>query len=184
MYSTHKIVGISTLSRAVHGTAQTREYAGTKVVISQVIAIIVLCVLVSTNCICTIGTKNVGKEMKKISKGRVRDRDKTWFSQLADKRELIRYGVLLLELFIIHVAKSIKLHLYWSMKNCGRNPTLLRDLIDNIVNHYVVSTLIVIVHCHCFHDQRVITVDVAPILYATQRHTHLARSPSRTLDVP
>ena len=182
MYSTHKIVGISTLSRAVHGTAQTREYACTKVVIPQVIArgmhvcvwccevrvlftglkikevahdiqqqvskyinrlglvnyfdtwhgmrSILLCVLVSTNCICTIGTKNVRKEMKKISKGRVRDRDKTWFSQLADERELIRYGVLLLELFIIHVAKSIKLHLYWSMKNCGRNPALLRDLIN------------------------------------------------------
>ena len=89
-----------------------------------------MCILVSTNCICTIGTKNVRKEMKKISKGRVRDRDKTWFSQLADERELIRYGVLLLELFIIHVAKSIKLHLYWSMKNCGRNPALLRDLIN------------------------------------------------------
>ena len=35
--STHKIVGISTLSRDDHSTAQTRELACTKVVIPQVV---------------------------------------------------------------------------------------------------------------------------------------------------
>ena len=36
-HSTHKIVGISTISRATHATAQTRELACTKVVLPQVI---------------------------------------------------------------------------------------------------------------------------------------------------
>ena len=35
----------------------------------------------------TLGTKNVGKEIKKVSQGRVRDRGKTWFPELSDKRE-------------------------------------------------------------------------------------------------
>ena len=35
-----------------------------------------------------LGTKNVGKEVKKISQGRVRDRNRTWFTELSDKREM------------------------------------------------------------------------------------------------
>lgn len=34
-----------------------------------------------------IGTKNVSKELKKITQGRVRDRGKTWFPELTDKRK-------------------------------------------------------------------------------------------------
>ena len=34
-----------------------------------------------------VGTKNVAKEVKKISEGRVRDRGVTWFPELADKRK-------------------------------------------------------------------------------------------------
>ena len=34
-----------------------------------------------------VGTKNVAKEMKKISEGRVRDRGVTWFPELVDKRK-------------------------------------------------------------------------------------------------
>lgn len=33
-----------------------------------------------------VGTKNVAEELAKISKGRVKDRDWTWFTELADKR--------------------------------------------------------------------------------------------------
>ncbi len=33
-----------------------------------------------------VGTKNVAKELAKITKGRVRDQDVTWFTELADKR--------------------------------------------------------------------------------------------------
>ena len=32
------------------------------------------------------GTKNVGKALQKITQGRVRDRGKTWFPELVDKR--------------------------------------------------------------------------------------------------
>ena len=38
MYSTMKIVGISTISRGEHHVAQTRELECTKVVVPQVIA--------------------------------------------------------------------------------------------------------------------------------------------------
>ena len=34
-----------------------------------------------------IGTKNVGKEMKKVSQGLKRNRGKTWFPELSDKRK-------------------------------------------------------------------------------------------------
>lgn len=49
----------------------------------NVITIIHVRIFVSYNCIS--GTKNVGKEMKKITEGRARDRGKTWFPQLVDK---------------------------------------------------------------------------------------------------
>ena len=49
-----------------------------------------LCGYWSKNCIKSsspAGTKNVDKLMKKITEGRVRDRDVTWFPQLVDKSE-------------------------------------------------------------------------------------------------
>ena len=38
-----------------------------------------------------IGTKNVAKEMKKISEGLVRNRGVTWFPDLVDKPKLDNY---------------------------------------------------------------------------------------------
>ena len=38
-------------------------------------------------CVHCSGTKNVGKEIKKITQGRKRDRNKRWFPELSDKRE-------------------------------------------------------------------------------------------------
>ena len=43
-------------------------------------------------CLCAsmciyVGTKNVGKEMKKVSQGLKRNRGKTWFPELSDKRK-------------------------------------------------------------------------------------------------
>ena len=35
---------------------------------------------------CDVGTNNVAKELKKITQGRVKDRNVTWFSELVDKR--------------------------------------------------------------------------------------------------
>ena len=34
-----------------------------------------------------VGTKNVGKEMKKVSQGLKRNCGKTWFPELSDKRK-------------------------------------------------------------------------------------------------
>lgn len=79
------------------------------------------------------GTKNVGKQMKKISEGCKRDINKTCFPELSDKR------------------KSIKLHLYWAMKNCGYNPETLKDMIENILCHYL-----------CFHNSPCKTPDYSP----------------------
>ena len=46
------------------------------------------------------GTKNVDKQMRKITEGRVRDRGVTWFPELVDKSE---YIVLLdIPKYIIH----------------------------------------------------------------------------------
>ena len=87
-----------------------------------------------------LGTKNVAKQMLKISQGRVRDRGVTWFPELVDKSKYIfvscthLHGVLLL-------GKSVKTHLYWAMKNCESSAGCLRDLINNIPSHYSVSTL-------------------------------------------
>ena len=36
-----------------------------------------------------LGTKNVAKELKKITTGLVKNRDVTWFPQLIDKRKLM-----------------------------------------------------------------------------------------------
>ena len=33
-----------------------------------------------------VGTKNVAKQLKKITQGRVRDQEVTWFPELVDKR--------------------------------------------------------------------------------------------------
>eukprot|EP00731_Ephydatia_muelleri_P029616 Em0021g139a len=64
------------------------------------------------------GTKNVAKEMRKICAGTVRNRDKTWFSELSDK------------------ARTTKVHLYWCMRNCDGDPDRLRAMIMNISKHF------------------------------------------------
>ncbi len=139
LYSTQKIVGISTLSRTDHAVAQTREFQCTTVVLPQVIArgemilivkqsnhVFVFTALNVTEdahdmqaqvskyvtqtlklvnsydtwhgnndfyhydyfiCYKCLGTKNVARQMKKITEGRVRDRDLTWFPELTDKRK-------------------------------------------------------------------------------------------------
>ena len=62
-----------------------------------------------------------------------------------------------------NLAKSIKLHLYWAMKNCGGDGNVLKDMVDNIVNHYIVSVCSFITdylssiiskgdHSGCFHN--------------------------------
>ena len=47
------------------------------------------------------------------------------------------------------IGKSIKVHLYWAMKNCSDCPDTLRSLITNISNHYqVLLQYIIIIYTH------------------------------------
>ena len=72
-------------------------------------------------------------------------------------------------------AKSIKLHLYWAMKNCGNDPEVLKDMIDNIVCHYIVSMSSNSVHLsfHCI--LRVTIRDVSTIPLAKERDMRPAK---------
>jgi hypothetical protein len=105
--STQKIVGISTIARTEHSVPQTREVACTKEVLPQVIARGLRVTEVAhdiqqqvsryvvslglTNSYDTWhGTKNVAKQMLKISQGRVRDKRVTWFPELVDKSIIMR----------------------------------------------------------------------------------------------
>ncbi|KAL5494100.1 hypothetical protein EMCRGX_G015373 [Ephydatia muelleri] len=135
--STHRIVENSTLSRQQHRVAQTREVACTKIVLPQVIAQGLSITEVAHDYQATIKqyvqqlgmvnsydtwhcTKNVSKQLRHICAGTVRTRDRTWFTELSDK------------------ARCIKVHLYWSMRNCGGNPDRLRAIIMNISQHFQV----------------------------------------------
>eukprot|EP00731_Ephydatia_muelleri_P000668 Em0001g668a len=134
-FSTHRIVGISTLSRQQHRVAQTREVACTKIVLPQVIARGLNITEVAHDYQATIklyvrqlgmvnsydtwhGTKNVAKQLRHICAGTVRTRDRTWFTELSDK------------------ARCTKVHLYWCMRNCGGNPDRLHAMIMNISKHF------------------------------------------------
>ncbi|XP_064402159.1 uncharacterized protein LOC135347946 [Halichondria panicea] len=134
--STKKIVGISTVSRTDHGVAQTRELQCTKIAVPQAIARSLNVVEVAHDMQHQVsryvtsdlglknsfdiwhGTKNLSKCLQKVTQGRVRDKGLTWFPELVDKQ------------------KSIKVHLYWAMKNCDGDGQKLRSLIENIAMHY------------------------------------------------
>ena len=72
-----------------------------------------------------LGTKNVARELKK---GRVRDRNTTWFPELTDKRKWIDF----------EVVAEMSVHL-GAMKNCGGDPNVPMAL--NIPNHYKVNVI-------------------------------------------
>ena len=50
-----------------------------------------LCKTLDTHSCHFIGTKNVAKELRKITEGRVRDRDISWFPELYDKSKMPLY---------------------------------------------------------------------------------------------
>lgn len=138
----YTIVGITTLSRDDHMTAQTREYECTRYVLPQVIARGLNVVEVAHDFQQQIrryvvedlklvnsydtwhGTKNVAKTLAKYVKGR---RGNPVKDQLCDKRG------------------STKRHLYWCMKNCNCCPIQLRADIMNISKHYQNE------HTNCHH---------------------------------
>ncbi len=41
----------------------------------------------------------------------------------------------------VHLGRSIKIHLYWAMKNCGGDPNVLQQMALNIPNHYKVNVI-------------------------------------------
>ena len=92
------------------------------------------------------GTKNVAKELQKISQGANKWEGVNWFQQLSDKRQptclQLKYmqkcvcGLILCT--CIHVGKSTKVHMYWAMKNCDSSSEDLRQKIMNTSKHYQV----------------------------------------------
>ncbi|CAC5420412.1 unnamed protein product [Mytilus coruscus] len=64
------------------------------------------------------GIKAVKSAMKKVSSGPKYLRDKTWSDQLEDKVE------------------SVATHFHWAIRNCKQNPKELKDLLNNVVEHY------------------------------------------------
>lgn len=101
---------------------------------------------ISMYCTCqylmhrhVLGTKNVWKQLQKVTQGRVRDRGVTWFPELVDKSECIYTCTMYMCIAQYLIGKSIKTHLYWAMKNCQKSAENLRRLIDNIPAHYQVS---------------------------------------------
>ena len=73
----------------------------------------------------TIGTKNVVKKVKKVAEGKV-----CYFILIYTD---INY------FFFCLLERSTKVHLYYCMKNCGRSPDRLREMILKIVKHYQVQ---------------------------------------------
>ena len=78
--------------------------------------------------------------MKKVAEGKVKDEEKVWFKELRDKRMLFYTNLLRYQLFFFCLLeRSTKVHLYYCMKNCGRSPDRLREMILKIVKHYQVQ---------------------------------------------
>jgi hypothetical protein len=134
--STHKIVGIATVSRTEHRVAQTRELECTRRVLPQVIQRGLQVSEVAHDHQVQVkkyvreelhlknssdtwhGTKGAAKAMNKIAQGPLYKEGTTWFRQLSDKR------------------RSTKTHLYWAMKNCDGTGSDLQKRIMNIIPHY------------------------------------------------
>ena len=85
------------------------------------------------------GTKNVAKQMKKVSTGTKKNVGKTWFAELSDKRMFLINMTPLIILLLHLLGKSTKVHLYYCMKNCAQSASHLRNSTLNIVQHYQVS---------------------------------------------
>ena len=93
-----------------------------------------------------LGTKNVAKELKKVSTGLVSMRNKKWFPQLADKRTVFPLVFFTL-INALSLGRSTKIHLYWCMKTCDGSATDLQLRICNISHHYQVYQ-----SCHLLHE--------------------------------
>ena len=82
-----------------------------------------------------------------------------------------------------YLGRSIKIHLYWAMRNCNTNPDTLRSLISHIPDHYQVCMEVYCVN-HCLDRgifNRVTTQPATRTPPATSPTTRLAKWPSLTL---
>ena len=72
----------------------------------------------------------------------MKDKGVKWFPELLDKRKFVSPTFeSLYSLFCNLLGRNIKLHLYWSMKNCGGDGDALRNLVDAIPMHYQVCMI-------------------------------------------
>ena len=110
--------------------------------------------------------------MKKICQGCKRDMNRTWFPELSDKREL--YYLSSLGDVCVY-SQEHQASFVLGMKNCGNNPETLKNMIENILCHYICKLI-----CTCFDNTlqssiRVIILGVSTILLVRQLTTVPAR---------
>ena len=79
----------------------------------------------------------MGKAVRKVGQGEVKDEGKVWFGQLRNKSRI--YCLCRINIYYIYAERSSKVHLYYCMKNCGQSPDKLRDTILNLIQHYRAS---------------------------------------------
>ena len=79
------------------------------------------------------------KAVRKVGKGKVKEEGKVWFGQLRDKRKNLFVILICRIIYYIYAERSSQIHLYYCMKNCGRSPDKLREIILNLVQHYQAS---------------------------------------------
>lgn len=84
-----------------------------------------------------LGTKNVAKNMQKITVG-PKKRERLGFPNYLIKVSYYVCLCICTDCILVNIGKSVKTLLYWTMKNCGGDAKYLRQLIMNISKHYQV----------------------------------------------
>ena len=122
------------------------------------------------------GTKNVDKQLRKITTGRVRDRDVTWFPQLVDKSEYFNCCCYCVELLHIREeyqgAPVLGNEELWRLSGSASSPhrecTTALHGIDNHTKCHVMYS--------CYYVFRATTLHVTPHPPATHQATPPVRS--------
>lgn len=78
------------------------------------------------------------------------------------------------------LGKSMKVHLYWAMKNCETSPSKLHELIMNIPNHYKVHLVIYIYACGYMINNVYLCRDSTPNAHPPHRAIHRPTHPVRS----
>ncbi|KAK3086820.1 hypothetical protein FSP39_023965 [Pinctada imbricata] len=147
--SLHRVVGLVTITRADEPVSQRHEMVGVKKLYEHFDASDVSINIHGHDRNASVNkylaterqsvvnandtwhaTKGISREMKKITTGSKKMMGVTWHPDLTDK------------------AASIKTHAYYAMKNCNGSEKRLREMLDNIVEHYKN------VHDNCLPESR------------------------------